>query len=364
MAVDVKTVMAAAIGKVISLTGIVRKGILLSDLLRKLILLFIVLMLPLLLISSSFSRPVNIEQVNLSYKHGVQLESRATDPAVNETPIPEKQHGPTEPLNQHEEVNEAPTFPITVMQKNETAEQKNVSDEKTVYSDKQQDVPKLTSQKSRKAGKYIPILYYHAVNDKMDGIEELYVSPAEFDKQMQYLKENNYNAIGFDELSKVSSLEKPFIITFDDGYEDNYTFAYPVLKKYNFKATIFVCADAIGKPNFLKKNQMEEMKDLISFESHTVTHSKLSLLKEDQIDLELSDSKKIIGELTGKEVSVLAYPYGDYDHRVINIAKKYYRYAVVSGGGFYYEGDDAYEIKRVYVPRELNLKGFIKKITG
>ncbi|MCR4434425.1 MAG: polysaccharide deacetylase family protein [Clostridiales bacterium] len=208
----------------------------------------------------------------------------------------------------------------------------------------------------------IPILYYHSVTDNIFGIEELSVAPAEFEKQMNYLKKNNYTVITFNELKNADSMEKPIIITFDDGYEDNFTYAYPILKKFGFKATIFLCVSVIDKSQFLKSGQILQMKDLINIQSHTMTHDYLSKLTEEKIDTELGESKKILEDLTGKEVDVLAYPYGDYDSRVIKIAKKYYKYAVVSGGGFYHRGDSAYEIKRIYVPRSLDLDGFKNKL--
>jgi len=224
--------------------------------------------------------------------------------------------------------------------------------------------PSNSTEHKGPGAKAVPILYYHAVNDDITGLEELFVSPSEFEKQMKYLKDDSYSVITFKQLKDISTIEKPVIITFDDGYEDNYTYAYPILKKYGFKATVFLCCDVVDKPLFLKKNQIEEIKELVNIQSHTVTHRKLSELKSGEIEEELSDSKKILEQLTGTQVDALAYPYGDYDGRVIETAKKYYKYAVISGGGIYHEGDDSYEIKRVYIPRELNLEGFIKKIKG
>ena len=232
----------------------------------------------------------------------------------------------------------------------------------SLHHNKQSPEEKTIENKSLK--KSLPILYYHAINDNITGLEELFVSPSEFDRQMQYLKQNNYDAISFAQLKYISKIPKPVIITFDDGYEDNYRYAYPILKKYGFTATIFICSDVIDKPLFLKTVQIQEMKDFISFQSHTVSHRRLSELKDDEIEYELRESKKAIEEITGCKIDVLAYPYGDYNVKVINIAKKYYNYAVVSGGGLYHEGDNNYEIKRVYVPRDLNIDSFIKKLKG
>lgn len=215
-----------------------------------------------------------------------------------------------------------------------------------------------------KAPKIVPILYYHAVNDKIEGLEELFVSPKEFEKQMDFLKQNNYTVIGFDELEDAENIHNPVIITLDDGYEDNYTYAYPVLKKYGFKATIFVVADIIGKPSILSRSQMEEMKDLVDFQGHTMTHPYLTQLSLEDAEREMVEADKIIEEITGKPVSVFAYPFGEYNKQILEITKKHYKYAVCNGGGLYKTTDSPYEMKRVYVPRWLDIKGFENKIKG
>lgn len=223
----------------------------------------------------------------------------------------------------------------------------------------------LDKPKTRKS---FPILYYHKINDTIEGIEELHVSPGEFEKQMELLKKNNYTVITFDQLKDVQNIDNPVIITLDDGYEDNYTYAYPILKKYNFKATIFVTSDFIDKPSFLTTGQIKEMNGLINFQGHTVTHPSdpkpFVSLKNEEVEWEMSESKKFIESITGTKIDVFAYPVGSYDQRIINLTKKYYKYAVVNGGGLYTEGDSDYEIKRVYVPRSLDITGFEKKIKG
>ncbi|MDP4093313.1 MAG: polysaccharide deacetylase family protein [Bacillota bacterium] len=210
----------------------------------------------------------------------------------------------------------------------------------------------------------VPVLYYHAVDDIINGVEELFVSPAEFEQQMKYLKDNNYTVISFDELPMADKYKNPVIITFDDGYEDNYTNAYPILKEFNFKATIFLCTNVIDKPQYLKKDQISNMSDLISIQSHTISHTKLSTLKIGDLDKELEGSQKILTDLTGKPVNVIAYPFGDYNKTVLQETKKYYSYAVTIDKGFYYKNNDRYQIKRIYVPRELDIKGFAEKING
>jgi peptidoglycan/xylan/chitin deacetylase (PgdA/CDA1 family) len=208
----------------------------------------------------------------------------------------------------------------------------------------------------------IPILYYHAVSDRYFGLAEMFVTPAEFDQQMNYLKQNNYTPILFDQLDEVDRIEKPVLITFDDGYENNYTDAYPILKKYGFRATIFPCTAFIGQPRFLKTGQIKEMTDLISFQSHAVSHEPLAGLGRDTIEQELAQSKKILEELTGQKVVALAYPYGSYNEDVLAAAIKHYNFAVTNRYGFYYLSDHRFKMLRLYVPRGLSIEEFRRAI--
>lgn len=208
----------------------------------------------------------------------------------------------------------------------------------------------------------VPILYYHRVNDVVEGLEELHVKPAEFEKQMKYLKDNGYTVITFDELDKTENIQKPIIITFDDGYEDNYTYAYPILKKYGFKATVFLVYDFIDHPSILTKAQILEMRDLVNFQDHTLTHPELTKLSPEEAEKEIYDSKVKLEAITGVPINVFAYPAGHYNSTILNIVGKYYKFGVQNGGGIYTTGENLLEIKRVYIPRNLDIKGFENKI--
>lgn len=210
----------------------------------------------------------------------------------------------------------------------------------------------------------VPILYYHRVNDVIEGLEELHVKPAEFEKQMQYLKDNGYTPINFDDIDKTEHIQKPVIITFDDGYEDNYTNAYPILKKFGFKATVFVVANFVDNPSILTKNEMKEMSDLISFQSHTLSHPDLRALKPEEAEKEISESKTKLEAITGKSINAFAYPVGYYNSSVLAQVKKYYKYAVLNGGGMYTTGENLLEMKRLYIPRWMDIQSFDKKIKG
>jgi peptidoglycan/xylan/chitin deacetylase (PgdA/CDA1 family) len=209
----------------------------------------------------------------------------------------------------------------------------------------------------------LPILYYHCVSDNIFGIDELFVSPSNFEKQMDYLSKSNYTVITFDEIKYISSIEKPIIITFDDGYENNYTEAYPILKKYNFKASIFITYNSIGKKNYLNKDQIKKMCDLINFQGHTNTHPDLRTLNKEQLIYEIIESQNNIKSLTGQKVNIFAYPIGYYNDEVLKITKENYDYAVTNQGGLFYpNSNNNFLIKRVYIQRDLEIDDFSNKI--
>lgn len=93
----------------------------------------------------------------------------------------------------------------------------------------------------------VPIFMYHAVGNDCWGEESLFVKPEELEKQLQYLSENGYETIFFEDLAHIEQYEKPVMLTFDDGYDDNSTNLLPLLQKYGMKATIFLIAGDVGK---------------------------------------------------------------------------------------------------------------------
>ncbi len=209
----------------------------------------------------------------------------------------------------------------------------------------------------------VPILMYHSVGDTPVGVELLSVKTTDFETQIKYLSDNGYTALSFDELKTAGNYKKPIIITFDDGYADNYENAYPILKKYNFKATIFIVSSYINSPGFLSESQIPEMMDLISFQSHTVSHKPLVEFNESDLELELSASKDKISGITHKPVFVISYPNGSYDKQVADTASKYYDYALTTKFGYYFSNSPKYKIERIAVSRSESLEDFVSMLS-
>lgn len=209
-------------------------------------------------------------------------------------------------------------------------------------------------------GYRVPILMYHAVSDNCWGISELFVSPSDMEAQLKYLTENGYTPIWFEDLPNVADYEKPVILTFDDGYDDNYTELFPLLQKYNVKATIFCIAGAFGTSHKMTAKQAKEMSDsgLVSIQSHTMTHPDLDKLGQEDLEYEIGQSKTELTRVTGKEPFVLCYPTGYYSGLSLEITEKYYSFGLLMGGGTYTTGDNRYLVYRQYVSRYTDIYSF------
>ena len=171
---------------------------------------------------------------------------------------------------------------------------------------------------------HVPILMYHSVSDEAEtGVSPYYrtaTSPKIFRQHMQLLKSSGYQAA--DLKTAVTALqrgskEKLAVVTFDDGYRDFYTAAFPILKEHNFTATMFLPTAFIGNEHRSFKGRecmtWSEVKELhqagIHFGSHTVTHPKLVELDWPQIKTELADSKAEIEKQLGTVATTFAYPF-------------------------------------------------------
>jgi peptidoglycan/xylan/chitin deacetylase (PgdA/CDA1 family) len=178
----------------------------------------------------------------------------------------------------------------------------------------------------------IPILAYH--NFTKDEGSSYKINVSDFEKQMDYLAAHNYSVISLSELLaglRAGQLPpKPIVITIDDGYKSTYTLAYPVLRKYNFPATLFLYTNFIEKNNgSLTWEEIREMtENNIEIGSHTLSHCNLLKYKKNEnhetylarIRREIFLSKEILESKIGSKVKFFAYPYGVYDPIIKNLA--------------------------------------------
>ena len=206
----------------------------------------------------------------------------------------------------------------------------------------------------------VPVLMYHAVSDDLWGYWDLFVSPQTIEEELLYLQENGFDTIWFEDLSHVEDYEKPVILTFDDGYDDNYTELFPLLQKYNAKATIFVIPKAIGTPHKMTAEQIYELSQsgLVSIQSHTYSHGNLSTMDEETLVFEMEESQKYLAALTGQVPYAVCYPEGTRSELSIEVAGRYYEYGLLMNGQLYNTSDDPLRVKRFYVPRGYDLGSF------
>lgn len=174
--------------------------------------------------------------------------------------------------------------------------------------------------------KSIPILTYHSIDNSGSVIS---ISPDRFKSHMEYLCNSSFNVISLNEI--VASIHenrlfpsKSIAITFDDGFKNNYDIAYPLLKEFGFKATIFLVTGYCGKNNqwngqpeeiptleLLKWDDIIEMANNgIDFGAHTINHPNLTELTKDQVKDEILGSKRMLNERLGKDIPFFSYPYG------------------------------------------------------
>ena len=202
-------------------------------------------------------------------------------------------------------------------------------------------------------GVKVLVLNYHKIDNTFISLA---VRPDDFDAQMKYLRDHDYHTITpdelYDSLAGTGELpENPVLITFDDGYEDNYTNAYPILKKYGFKATIFVVTGFLDKhkKGYLSWDEAREMnKNGINIESHTVNHKSMTDLTDDQLRSELVDSKKKAETELGHEVNYIAYPTGTYNLHIAQMVKEAgYKAAFTIKYGNVDKASNIYALERV-----------------
>ncbi len=218
-------------------------------------------------------------------------------------------------------------------------------------------------------GTKVLILNYHKIDNTFISLA---IRPDDFDTQMKYLSENGYHTISpdelYDSLAGTGELpDNPVMITFDDGYEDNYANAYPILKKYGFKATIFVVTSFLdkNKKGYMSWDQAREMDaNGISIQSHTVDHKSMTDLTDDQLRMELVDSKKKAEKELGHPVNYMAYPTGTYNLHIAQMVKEAgYKAAFTIKYGNVDKASNIYALERVPIfHTEQTNKDFMERI--
>ncbi|MEG2645755.1 MAG: polysaccharide deacetylase family protein [Clostridia bacterium] len=210
----------------------------------------------------------------------------------------------------------------------------------------------------------VPIFMYHFILDDYGNYpdKENFLKVETLEEQLKYISENNYQTIFVNELDKLYNYTKPVALTFDDCFVYFYNNAFPLFRKYKQKATLNIIYNYINGENYLTEAQIKEMIDsgFISIESHTLTHADLVMSNADKRRSEILSSKEKIENKFAINLTTMCYPYGKYNQDIINITKEKYKYGLAMSGGMYYSNKhDLYNIPRIYANRSMPLTTYI-----
>jgi peptidoglycan/xylan/chitin deacetylase (PgdA/CDA1 family) len=180
---------------------------------------------------------------------------------------------------------------------------------------------------------------YHAVADPADDPNMLCTSPERFEAQMLYLKQRNLRGVSVRELllaMRTGNARRLVGLTFDDGYEDFLRTAVPILKEFDFSATVFVVAGMLGKESDWKHThnprprmellRAQDLTEVMAYGmevgSHSMTHADLAALDPETRDQEIAGSRQVLSEILGEEVEGFCYPYGTLDGAAVVAARR------------------------------------------
>lgn len=218
----------------------------------------------------------------------------------------------------------------------------------------------------------VPILVYHYIarnpNLKDKARDSLSVPPDKFETQMEYLSKNGFTPISLDTLYAIFNKQaqapnKPIVLTFDDGYIDFATNAFPILQKFNFPAVEFIATGLVGGSYYMSWDHIKQIQSsgLVTFEAHTVSHVNLASLSLAAANKQLQDSKNILQSKTGYPVNFVAYPYGVSSAAVQMAARNA---GFIGGLGTWYgkAGGPSYSMPRIRVSGFWSIKEFASRL--
>ncbi|AVK51319.1 polysaccharide deacetylase [Clostridium sp. MF28] len=214
----------------------------------------------------------------------------------------------------------------------------------------------------------VPVICFHSINDDPSVKSPIIISKDKFRTQLQAIKDNGYTTLTMaqlnDYLSKDKAIpEKSVVLTFDDGYRDNYTNVFPILKEFNMNATIFVIQSYLDRDGYLTTDQVKELSSsgIIDIESHTVSHIDLPTMSyEDQLK-ELKNSKEKLESLINKPIISIAYPEGKYnDDTKKAFSEVGYSMGFTTERGYADRDDNSAELNRICVDYTYKPKDILK----
>lgn len=215
---------------------------------------------------------------------------------------------------------------------------------------------------------FVPTLEYHHIRDFTDLKDRVgyygSVSPALFEQQMKTLSEAQYRSITPSDYSARGNDKKAFLITFDDGYDNAYSAAFPILKKYNFTATFYVISEFIGTPGYLTKPQIKEMQDAgMIIGSHTLNHVDLTKVPVNVASDQIKTSKHRLEDLLGTSINDFCYPFGGHSPVTVQLVRDAgYTTAVTTDPPSATGSDDLLLIPRIAITNQVSVPKLLARM--
>ena len=231
----------------------------------------------------------------------------------------------------------------------------------------------FTRIKSNKA----TVLMYHSVADNPAFFN---VRPKDFSRHLNFLKNNKYEIIKLSQLIQDLKDKKPVSkkasLTFDDGYLDNYHYVFPLLKKYNFPASVFISTGFIGGKmttsdgvsiDMMNEGQIKEMEasGLVEFLPHGVSHKNLDTLSFDDFKKEIAESFGQLSKIVNNSWKIFAYPRGRFSNSIVEYLKMdKWLGAVTVNVGLVSDEDDLFTLNRNSIDSSTSMIQFKSKVSG
>ncbi|HUZ61878.1 MAG TPA: polysaccharide deacetylase family protein [Hanamia sp.] len=222
------------------------------------------------------------------------------------------------------------------------------------------------------AKKQVPVLCFHHIREPKPGESETFksfsVTPAQFAALMGALKDSGYHTILPDQLYNYLVYNGPLppksiLLTFDDTDEEQFTIGAKEMKKNGFKGVFFIMTVAIGKPNYMSKEQIKELSDEgNAVESHTWDHHMVSKYKGNDWNIQFVKPRKTIQDITGKSADYFAYPYGVWNEAAFPEMKKAGFKMAFNLATHRDSIEPLYTIRRLMIPTQWSTKGTMHAI--
>jgi peptidoglycan/xylan/chitin deacetylase (PgdA/CDA1 family) len=236
--------------------------------------------------------------------------------------------------------------------------------------------PARTTDPARVETARVPILLYHHIqdlpSDASDSLRRWTLTPDQFVEHMEWVAQQGFDVITMAQMNEhlkhgTPLPAHPIILTFDDGWKDNYTAVLPILRKYRFPATFFITTESVGHSAFVTWEELKVMSEAgMDIQAHSVTHPHLTKLKDAAVRREIEDSKKAIESPLGTAVVVFAYPFGSYSEKIISMVKDagYESATIVSGSnlGYLYREDRSYTLSRIAIEGDMTLEDLAQNV--